>query len=136
MRPNRFILSFDAGLFYLVREPGGTIWELLANEGLEKYAVICCIRRQPIRPTSPVGGRVMTHATKITEFAAWSQNRGEARFTDWLRESARPTWDETINHRFTEELADGTLDPPGSGANDTGVRSKATRAELTFFNSA
>ncbi len=53
----------------------------------------------------------MTHATEFLEFAAWSQNRAEARFTDWLRESAQPTWDETINHRFTEELADGTLNP-------------------------
>ena len=35
---------------------------------------------------------------------------GEPRFTDWLRRHAEPTWTAAVDHRFTRELADGTLD--------------------------
>jgi thiaminase/transcriptional activator TenA len=33
-----------------------------------------------------------------------------ARFTGWLRERATPEWTEATEHRFTDELADGTID--------------------------
>jgi thiaminase/transcriptional activator TenA len=31
------------------------------------------------------------------------------RFTDWLRERSEPEWSAAVEHRFTEELGDGTL---------------------------
>ena len=42
-------------------------------------------------------------------YEAWAAGRADARFTDWLREQAEPTWTEATGHRFTRELADGTL---------------------------
>jgi len=32
------------------------------------------------------------------------------KFTEELRESAGPLWEKVINHKFTNELAEGTLD--------------------------
>jgi thiaminase/transcriptional activator TenA len=32
------------------------------------------------------------------------------RFTDVLRKSAGSQWDRVVNHKFTDELAEGTLD--------------------------
>lgn len=43
-------------------------------------------------------------------FAAWSKNKSDPRFTDWLRELSEPTWTQATEHRFTRELADDTLD--------------------------
>jgi thiaminase/transcriptional activator TenA len=40
-------------------------------------------------------------------YEAWAAS--DARFTDWLRKQAEPTWSETAHHRFTRELADGSL---------------------------
>lgn len=39
-----------------------------------------------------------------------SAANGEPRFTDWLREQSEPTWTQAVEHRFTRELADETLD--------------------------
>ena len=35
---------------------------------------------------------------------------GAARFTDTLADSVREEWDSVINHKFADELAEGTLD--------------------------
>lgn len=37
--------------------------------------------------------------------------RDRARFTDWLREAAEPSWSHAIHHRFTYEIAEDRLDP-------------------------
>ncbi len=42
-------------------------------------------------------------------YETWATNRADRRFSEWLRESAEPTWSEAVNHRFTRELADGSL---------------------------
>jgi thiaminase/transcriptional activator TenA len=47
-----------------------------------------------------------------SEFEAWADGRVDARFTEWLREKAEPTWSEAARHRFTRELADGSLADP------------------------
>ncbi|MGM0562594.1 MAG: TenA family protein [Pseudomonadota bacterium] len=44
-------------------------------------------------------------------FAAFQSKNPDAAFHDWLRESAEPFWTRATAHRFTEELAEGTLDP-------------------------
>ncbi len=46
----------------------------------------------------------------VPDFPAWAGERADTRFSDWLRASAQPTWDAVVNHRFADELADGTLD--------------------------
>ena len=43
-------------------------------------------------------------------FAAYAATRGNARFTDWLRDRAQPDWDAAVAHRFTQELGDDRLD--------------------------
>ena len=47
----------------------------------------------------------MSHSS----YDAWAPGRADARFTEWLRQQAEPTWSEATNHRFTRELADGIL---------------------------
>ncbi len=47
--------------------------------------------------------------TDIADFPIWAEGRAEARFTDWLCESAGPTWEQVTRHPFTDALADGTL---------------------------
>jgi thiaminase (transcriptional activator TenA) len=42
-------------------------------------------------------------------YEAWAAGRADARFTEWLLEQSEPTWTEATEHRFTRELADGTL---------------------------
>ena len=42
-------------------------------------------------------------------YEIWAAGRTDARFTEWLREQAEPTWSEAAGHRFTRELADGNL---------------------------
>ena len=44
-----------------------------------------------------------------SSYDAWAPGRADARFTEWLRQQAEPTWSEATNHRFTRELADGIL---------------------------
>ena len=41
--------------------------------------------------------------------SSWAAERADARFTEWLREQAEPTWREAARHRFTRELAGATL---------------------------
>jgi thiaminase/transcriptional activator TenA len=47
----------------------------------------------------------MSHSS----YDAWAAGQADARFTEWLREQGGPTWTEATGHRFTQELADGTL---------------------------
>src|SRR6266511_3798966 len=47
----------------------------------------------------------MSHSS----YDAWAAGQADARFTEWLREQGEPTWTEATGHRFTQELADGTL---------------------------
>jgi thiaminase (transcriptional activator TenA) len=44
-----------------------------------------------------------------SSYDTWAPGQADARFTEWLREQAEPTWSEATGHRFTRELADGTL---------------------------
>src|SRR5512147_1612894 len=44
-----------------------------------------------------------------SSYEAWAASRADTRFTEWLREQAEPTWSEATGHRFTRELADGSL---------------------------
>lgn len=44
-----------------------------------------------------------------SSYDAWAASQADARFTEWLREQAEPTWSEATGHRFTRELADGSL---------------------------
>ena len=44
-----------------------------------------------------------------SSYDAWAARTGDARFTEWLRQQAEPAWSEAAGHRFTRELADGTL---------------------------
>lgn len=43
-------------------------------------------------------------------YAEYRTDHEEPRFTDWLRERAEPAWSEMLDHRFTEEMADGTIE--------------------------
>jgi len=45
-------------------------------------------------------------------YEQWAAGRQNARFTEWLRERTEPTWTRAATHRFTTELADGTLADP------------------------
>ena len=42
-------------------------------------------------------------------YEPWAAGRRNARFTEWLRERSEPAWTRAATHRFTTELADGTL---------------------------
>lgn len=46
----------------------------------------------------------------VPSFAAYTADADDPRFTDWLRVASEPTWTDAITHRFTRELANGTLD--------------------------
>ena len=43
-------------------------------------------------------------------YETYAEQVEQPRFTDWLRERSEPTWTEAVEHRFTQELVDGTLD--------------------------
>ncbi|WEL17087.1 Transcriptional activator TenA [Halorhabdus sp. SVX81] len=43
-------------------------------------------------------------------FEAYAADRGDARFTEWLRARAEPDFSAAVDHRFAEELAAGTID--------------------------
>lgn len=43
-------------------------------------------------------------------YAEYRTNHKEPRFTDWLREHSEPAWTEMLNHQFTKEMADGTIE--------------------------
>ncbi len=43
-------------------------------------------------------------------YALYASERTDARFTDWVRARAEPSWTEATTHRFTEELREDTLD--------------------------
>ncbi|WEL20973.1 TenA family protein [Halorhabdus sp. BNX81] len=43
-------------------------------------------------------------------FESYAADRGDARFTEWLRARAEPDWSAAVDHRFVEELAAGTID--------------------------
>lgn len=45
-----------------------------------------------------------------TSFSTYSADHEDARFTDWLRERSEPDWTATTTHRFTEELATGSIE--------------------------
>lgn len=53
----------------------------------------------------PEGSHIMT----MTSFEDWSAGKARPRFTDWLKDLAEPTWSEAVAHKFTVELASGTL---------------------------
>lgn len=42
-------------------------------------------------------------------FDAYAAEKGEARFTDWLRARSEPDWTNATTHAFVEELGAGTL---------------------------
>jgi thiaminase (transcriptional activator TenA) len=42
-------------------------------------------------------------------YDTWAMDRADGEFSEWLREEAEPLWSEAVDHRFTRELADGTL---------------------------
>ncbi|WP_255150226.1 TenA family protein [Halorarius halobius] len=42
-------------------------------------------------------------------FAAYADDREDARFTDWLRARSEPGWTEATTHRFVRELGGGDL---------------------------
>ncbi len=43
-------------------------------------------------------------------YADYARRSGLVRFTDWLRDQAGSSWTRAIEHRFTREIAEGTLD--------------------------
>ena len=43
-------------------------------------------------------------------FTAYAETAGDARFTGWCRARAQPNWTAAVEHRFTEQLHDDTLD--------------------------
>ncbi len=45
------------------------------------------------------------------DYPEWARAVPEGHFTDWLRERAEPAWSAACGHRFTVEIADGSLDP-------------------------
>jgi len=45
------------------------------------------------------------------DWPEWALLHSGARFTDWLAAAAEPDWSAATGHRFTHELAAGTLDP-------------------------
>ena len=45
----------------------------------------------------------------MTSFEDWSAGKAHPRFSDWLKDLAKPTWSEAVAHKFTVELAAGTL---------------------------
>jgi thiaminase/transcriptional activator TenA len=47
--------------------------------------------------------------TEEKKHAQWASGRDDARFSEWLRQRTEPTWTRATTHRFTTELADGTL---------------------------
>jgi thiaminase (transcriptional activator TenA) len=47
---------------------------------------------------------------RTESYAAYAADREDARFTEWLRERSEPTWTEAVEHRFTRELGEGTVD--------------------------
>jgi thiaminase (transcriptional activator TenA) len=57
------------------------------------------------RPSPAEMGGTMSQSS----YEAWAAGRADARFTEWLRQQAEPTWSEATSHRFTRELADGIL---------------------------
>ena len=56
----------------------------------------------------PPGSRPELAANQ--DFAAWSRDKAAPRFTEWLRALSEPAWTAAVEHRFTRELADDTLD--------------------------
>lgn len=43
-------------------------------------------------------------------FEEYADRQADARFTDWLRERAEPTWTDATSHRFIRDLGSGDLD--------------------------
>jgi thiaminase/transcriptional activator TenA len=50
--------------------------------------------------------------TDEKKYEPWAVGRDDARFTEWLKQRTEPTWSRATAHRFTTELADGTLADP------------------------
>lgn len=48
-------------------------------------------------------------ATPFT-YAEFSRLHDQSRFTDWLRQQAEPAWTAAVEHRFTYQIADDSLD--------------------------
>ncbi|MES3517209.1 MAG: TenA family protein [Natronomonas sp.] len=48
-------------------------------------------------------------------YTAYTEDREEPRFTDWLRERSEPAFSEATQHPFIKELGAGTLDPDAFG---------------------
>jgi thiaminase/transcriptional activator TenA len=44
------------------------------------------------------------------DYPDWAAAMPEGRFTDWLKERAEPAWSAACGHRFTVEIADGSLE--------------------------
>ncbi len=42
-------------------------------------------------------------------FNSYKKDEPDAAFTDWLRELSEPNWTDGVEHRFVQELADGTI---------------------------
>ena len=55
----------------------------------------------------------MSLATSRSGFRAYAEARGNARFRDWLRDSAEPHWGRMVGHRITRDMAADTL-PAGA----------------------
>ena len=51
----------------------------------------------------------MSLAVPRTSFRAHAQERSDARFRDWLRDSAEPHWTCMVGHRITQDMAGDTL---------------------------
>ncbi len=47
---------------------------------------------------------------RTESYAAYAAGCEKARFTEWLRERSEPAWTEAVDHRFTRELGEGTID--------------------------
>lgn len=45
----------------------------------------------------------------IDSVDSYAETAEDRQFTDWLRERSEPSWTEATDHRFTQELVDGSL---------------------------
>ena len=53
----------------------------------------------------------MSQETPRQSFADYSRTKANARFSDWLRDSAEPDWTCMVGHRFTHDIATDALPP-------------------------
>lgn len=53
----------------------------------------------------------MTVDVPATPFADFARATPDGSFSAWLRERSGPLWDRMVHHRFTRDMAHGTIDP-------------------------